>query len=55
MSYFKRLMILFFILVFSGCSIQEQVVGEFYLEQENYDRGAQHFQKKIAENPLDAP
>lgn len=55
MSYCKQIILLFFIFLCSGCAIQEQVVGEFYLEQENYAKGAAHFQEKVAENPLDAP
>ena len=37
-----------------GCAIQQQVVGEFYLDQEKYDQGLSHFQDELQKNPTDA-
>lgn len=42
------------ILLFSGCSVGKQVVGEFYLEGKKFDRGEKYFQKKINEDENDA-
>jgi len=44
MKYFICIAVVF---IFYGCSIQKQVVGEFYLKQKQYDRGYAHFQKNI--------
>lgn len=46
--------IFFTILVFTGCSITEQVVGEYYLQQKQYSDGYKHFEKKINSNKNDA-
>lgn len=48
------LLIIFVILVFTGCSIAEKVVGEYYLKQNKYEQGFQHFQEKLNKNNNDA-
>lgn len=48
-----NLILLVFIL-FASCSMTQQIVGEFYLEQEKYDKGYNHFQRKVNEDNTDA-
>ena len=50
----KSFLILFILLFFTACSIKEQIVAEFYLEQKNYIAGSKHFLEKIKKNPNDA-
>ena len=51
MKYFICVVIIF---TFYGCSVQKQVVGEFYLEQKQYEKGYAHFQKDTQENVKNA-
>ncbi|MEA3497787.1 MAG: hypothetical protein U9R16_01890 [Campylobacterota bacterium] len=46
--------VVFGVLLFSGCAVQQQIVGEFLLEQKNYDKGSDYFKAKIRENKNDA-
>jgi tetratricopeptide (TPR) repeat protein len=51
MKYFIYAMMIF---TFYGCSVQKQVVGEFYLEQKQYEKGYDHFKKNIEEDVKNA-
>ncbi len=51
MKYFICIVVVF---IFYGCSIQKQVVGEFYLEQKLYDKGLVHFQNSIKKDENNA-
>lgn len=41
-------------LLLSGCTIQKQVVGEFYLQQKQYDKGYAHFRQSAKTDNTDA-
>ncbi len=39
---------LFIFLIFTGCSATKQFMGEYYLQQNNYDDGYKHFKKEVS-------
>lgn len=50
---FKILFISLIAIYFSGCGITNQVTAEYYLQEEKYEDGSTHFQKKVNKNSND--
>ena len=50
----KYILLVVMAFLLTSCSLQKQVVGEFYLEQKQYDKGYAHFQKNIEKDKNNA-